>query len=212
MSWIAKYYWLDALGISQTFLKLPDIEQVNALSRMRSLPKLSTGRDRHETGTSILNKAIEQLECCLILELETKELKKWVTRNPVFFAKQEIKMSDGSGKWLCYNLDNTLYECSNQKKVDSKGNELTLEKPNTRLFKGWSYANRILWKWTKEMMQEENISYVRLNLTQEEYHILATVAMATNQTIDQYVSEIISQRVTAFRDIAASIQDDFISQ
>ena len=46
------------------------------------------------------------------------------------------------------------------------------------------------------MVQEENIPYVRLNLTQEEYHILATVAMATNQTIDQYVSEIISQRVT----------------
>ena len=44
-------------------------------------------------------------------------------------------MSDGSGKWLCYNLDNTLHECSNQKKVDSKGNELTLEKPNTRLLK-----------------------------------------------------------------------------
>ena len=62
------------------------------------------------------------------------------------------------------------------------------------------------------MMQEENISYVRLNLTQEEYHILATDAMATNQTIDQYVSEILSQRVTAFMDIAASIQDDFISQ
>jgi len=67
---------LDALGISQTFLKLPDIEQVNALSRRRSLSKFSTGRDRHGTGTSILNKAIEQLECCLILELETKELKK----------------------------------------------------------------------------------------------------------------------------------------
>ena len=62
------------------------------------------------------------------------------------------------------------------------------------------------------MMQEENISYVRLNLTQEEYHILSTYAMANNQTIDQYVSEIISQRVTAYWDIAASIQDDFISQ
>ena len=62
------------------------------------------------------------------------------------------------------------------------------------------------------MMQEENISYVRLNLTQEEYHILSTFAMANNQTIDQYVSEIISQRVTAFKDIAASIQDDLISQ
>ena len=48
------------------------------------------------------------------------------------------------------------------------------------------------------MMQEENISYVRLNLTQEEYHILATDAMANNQTIDQYVSEILSQRVTAY--------------
>ena len=36
--------------------------------------------------------------------------------------------------------------------------------------------------------------------------------MATNQTMDQYVSEIISQRVTALRDIAASIQDDLISQ
>ena len=48
-------------------------------------------------------------------------------------------MSDGSGKWLCYklcyNLDNTLHECSNQKKVDSKSNELTLKKPNTRLLK-----------------------------------------------------------------------------
>ena len=54
------------------------------------------------------------------------------------------------------------------------------------------------------MMQEENISYVRLNLTQEEYHILAIDAMATNQTMDQYVSEILSQRVTALRDIAAS--------
>ena len=62
------------------------------------------------------------------------------------------------------------------------------------------------------MMQEENISYVRLNLTQEEYRILAIDAMASNQTIGQYVSEIISQRVTAFRDIAESIQDDFISQ
>ena len=62
------------------------------------------------------------------------------------------------------------------------------------------------------MMQEEKISYVRLNLTQEEYHILATIAMTTNQTIDQYVSEIISQRVTAFKDIGASIQDDFINQ
>ena len=62
------------------------------------------------------------------------------------------------------------------------------------------------------MMQEENIPYVRLNLTQEEYHILAIDAMATNQTMDQYVSEIISQRVTALRDIAASIQDDLISQ
>jgi hypothetical protein len=62
------------------------------------------------------------------------------------------------------------------------------------------------------MMQEENISYVRLNLTQEEYHILATVAMGNNQTIDEYVSEILSQRVTAYRDTAASIQDDFISQ
>ena len=61
-------------------------------------------------------------------------------------------------------------------------------------------------------MQEEKISYVRLNLTQEEYHILATIAMTTNQTIDQYVSEIISQRVTAFKDIGASIQDDFINQ
>jgi hypothetical protein len=57
-----------------------------------------------------------------------------------------------------------------------------------------------------------NISYVRLNLTQEEYHILAIDAMATNQIMDQYVSEIISQRVTALRDIAASIQDDLISQ
>ena len=36
---------------------------------------------------------------------------------------------------LCYNLDNTLHECSNQKKVDSKSNELTLKKPNTRLLK-----------------------------------------------------------------------------
>jgi hypothetical protein len=62
------------------------------------------------------------------------------------------------------------------------------------------------------MMQEENISYVRLNLTQEEYHILSTFAMANNQTIDQYVSKIISQRVTAYWDTAASIQDDFISQ
>ena len=32
------------------------------------------------------------------------------------------------------------------------------------------------------MIHEENIPYVRLNLTQEEYHILATDAMATNQT------------------------------
>ena len=63
------------------------------------------------------------------------------------------------------------------------------------------------------MMQEENISHVQLNLTQEEYHILSTFAMANNQTIDQYVSEIISQRVTAYWDTAAaSIQDDFISQ
>ncbi len=62
------------------------------------------------------------------------------------------------------------------------------------------------------MMQEENISYVRLNLTQEEYHILSTFAMANNQTIDQYVSEILSQRVSAYWDTAASIQDDFISQ
>ena len=51
------------------------------------------------------------------------------------------------------------------------------------------------------MMQEENISHVQLNLTQEEYHILSTFAMANNQTIDQYVSEIISQRVTAYWDI-----------
>ena len=56
-------------------------------------------------------------------------------KKPCIFCKQEIKTSDGSGKWLCYNLDNTLHECSNQKKVDSKGNELTLEKPNTRLLK-----------------------------------------------------------------------------
>ena len=62
------------------------------------------------------------------------------------------------------------------------------------------------------MMQEENLSSVRLNLTQEEYHILTTVAMATNRTINEYVSEIISQRVTAYRDMAASIQDDYISQ
>jgi hypothetical protein len=65
---------------------------------------------------------------------------------------------------------------------------------------------------TRRMMQEENISHVRLNLTQEEYHILLTFAKANNQTIDQYVSEIISQRVTAYWDTAASIQDDFINQ
>ena len=73
---------------------------------------MSTDRDRDETGTSILNKAIEQLECCLILELETKEQRNEVTRNPVFLQRR--KMSDGSGKWLCYNLDNTLHECSNK--------------------------------------------------------------------------------------------------
>ena len=54
---------------------------------------------------------------------------------PCAFCKQEIKMSDSSSKWLPYNLDNWFYECTSQNKLDSKANELTLEKPNTRLLK-----------------------------------------------------------------------------
>ena len=45
-------------------------------------------------------------------------------------------MSDSSNKWWsCYNLDNALHECNNQKKLDLKSNELILKKPNTRLLK-----------------------------------------------------------------------------
>ena len=44
-------------------------------------------------------------------------------------------MSDSSGKWLPYNLDNWFHKCTSQNKLDSKTNELTLEKPNTRLLK-----------------------------------------------------------------------------
>ena len=58
---------------------------------MRSLPKLSTGRDRHETGTSILNKAIKQLERCLILELENNESKEMSYKKPPVFLQTRNK-------------------------------------------------------------------------------------------------------------------------
>ena len=43
-------------------------------------------------------------------------------------------MSDSSGKWLPYNLDNSLHECStSQNNLNKKTNELTLKLLNTRI-------------------------------------------------------------------------------
>ena len=35
-------------------------------------------------------------------------------QKPCIFCKQEIKMSDNSGKWLPYNLDGSLHECKDK--------------------------------------------------------------------------------------------------
>jgi hypothetical protein len=69
-------------------------------------------------------------------------------QKPCIFCKQEIKMSDSSGKWLPYNLDGSLHECrennNNNKKIVTSAKsksvavtatKLTLEDLNKRLKK-----------------------------------------------------------------------------
>ena len=61
---------------------------------------------------------------------------------PCIFCKQEIRLSNDSGKWLPYNLDNTSHECKNTKSSQSQPQlqpqikiTLTIEELEQRLTK-----------------------------------------------------------------------------
>jgi hypothetical protein len=41
-------------------------------------------------------------------------------QKPCIFCKQEIKMSNDSGKWLPYSLDGSLHECRESRKDNNK--------------------------------------------------------------------------------------------
>ena len=59
-------------------------------------------------------------------------------QKPYIFCKQEIKMSDDSGKWLPYNLDGTLHECKDRDKPQVKNEQVTAtttKETNTRRFR-----------------------------------------------------------------------------
>lgn len=52
---------------------------------------------------------------------------------PCIFYKQEIKMSNDSGNWLPYNLDNSPHECRESTKKDNKTTSITTEKNQSTL-------------------------------------------------------------------------------
>jgi hypothetical protein len=54
---------------------------------------------------------------------------------PCIFCKQEIRLSNDSGKWLPYNLDNTVHECKKSNHSQQQPKQLTLEDLDSRLQK-----------------------------------------------------------------------------
>ena len=54
---------------------------------------------------------------------------------PCIFCKQDIRMSNDTGKWTPYNLDNTAHECkkSSQSQSQSESQSQTHQEPNKKL-------------------------------------------------------------------------------